>query len=410
MNKNVVITGLGVVAPNGIGKDAFWDGLKEGRSAFGEVSSFDTADFSLNYAAEIKNFDAKDFLAKEGLRNLDRSALFLMVAAKFALEDAKLKIDEKNTDEIGVCTGTTFSHLWATFEFDKEVFKESLDFASPVLFPSTVLNATSSHVSIYFNIQGFNATITTGYTSSLDAFKYAISALETGKVNYVLVGCVDALSYYLFGGFYRLGYMAGIKGEPVSCPFDKRRNGPLLGEGAVAFLIEYEENARKRGADILARVRSVESFFDAFRIGKIHPHGEGFEKAAKRAIEDAGIDLSDIDYISSCANSSADLDRIEVKVLKRIFGSRLKKIPVSSIKSMLGETISSAGGLQIASVIGAMQRKSVPPTINYKTEDPECDIDCVPNVAQKKDVKLALVDSFGPGAFNSACILERYAG
>lgn len=404
-----VITGMGVVAPNAIGKEDFWKALTEGKDCADEIVSFDASKFSVKRAAEVKNFSAESFLGPKGLRNIDRTTQFLLVAAKQAIEESGLTISDANTDAIGVCTGTTFSHLWSIIEFDREVLRDGLDFSNPALFPSTVLNAASSQISIRFNIQGFNATISTGYTASLDALRYSIDALESNRAEIVFSAGVDALTSSLFFGFHHLGYMAGLKGIPVSCPFDKRRNGPLLGEAAVVFCVEDEKRAKKRGANILARVRSVASYFDAFRMGKIHPQGEGIEKAIGKALDEAGLAPREIDYISSCANSSLELDSIEVKVFKNIFGERLKSIPVSSIKSMLGETFSAAGALQIASCIGAMRTGFVPPTINFQEKDPACDIDCVPNVSRKKNVKNALVISSGPGGYNSAAVIEKYA-
>ncbi|MDD2689049.1 MAG: hypothetical protein PHT41_02730 [Candidatus Omnitrophica bacterium] len=181
-----------------------------------------------------------------------------------------------------------------------------------------------------------------------------------------------------------------------------------MGEAAVLFSIEDLTAAKKRNADIFARIKGLSSFFDAFQMSKVHPQGEGLEKAIKTVMDETGVSPSDIDYISSSANSSKELDKVEVKVLKKIFGANLDKIPVSSIKSMVGETFSTSGALQIASCIGAMSRGIIPPTINYQEPDPECNIDCVPNKGQRKEVKTALVTSFGPGGYNSACILEKY--
>ncbi len=407
-NREYVISSIGIVAPGAIGKEAFWGFLEKGISGISNIESFPTDKFSVHIAGEVQNFDPKTYLGQKGLRNLDRSSLFLMAAAKLALDEANLQITEANTDEIGVSTGTTFPHLSSMLEFDREVFKDGLEFSNPALFPSTVLNAASSQVSIRFNIQGFNASVSTGYTSALQALKYARELLDNGKAKIVLCGAVESLTLSLYFGFYKLGYMAGINGEAISSPFDKRRNGPVLAEAAAMFCLEDEASAKSRNAQIFTKLKSVSCFFDGYRIGKIHPEGEGLEIVIRKAISDAGVSASEIDYISSCANSSQDLDKIEVKVLKNIFGERIAKIPVSSIKSALGETLSASGALQIASCIGAMQSGVVPPTINYKEKDPECDIDCVPNQAQKKDVKLALVVSFGPGGYNSACILEKY--
>jgi 3-oxoacyl-[acyl-carrier-protein] synthase II len=174
------------------------------------------------------------------------------------------------------------------------------------------------------------------------------------------------------------------------------------------FCLETSSRARERNAPIFAKVKSVASYFDAFKIGKIHPQGLGLEKAVRKVLAESNLEPKDIDYISSCANSSLEMDRIEVSVLKKVFGQNLAKIPISSIKSMLGETVSASGILQIISCIGAMQKGIIPPTINYKEKDPDCDIDCVPNKAQHKETKYALVTSFGPGGYNSACILEKY--
>lgn len=405
-----VITGLGVVSPCGIGKDNFWQALEEGKSCVEEISSFDTAEFSVKLGGEIKNFNPKDYLDGKSIRNLDRSALLLLAAAKLAMDDAKIYINDDNTDKIGVCTGTTFSHLWSIVEFDKEVFNDGLDFANPALFPSTVINAASSHVSIRYNIQGFNTTISTGYTSALESLRYALNALDTQKAQTILCGSVESLTYSLFFGIHKLKYMAGFNGLALSCPFDKRRNGPMPAEGAVVFCVEDLEQAKIRAVDIFAKVRSVSSFFDAYKIAKLDAKGEGIEKSIKKALDEAGVGIKDIDYISSCANSSPDLDSIEAKTLKRVFGDNLKNIPVSSIKSMLGETFSASAGLQIASCVGAMHRGIIPPTINYKEKDPECDIDCVPNKARKKDVQIALVVSSGPGGYSSAAVLEKYTG
>lgn len=403
-----VITGIGVIAASGIGKDSFWKSLEEGRDAVTGITSFNTDKFSMKQAAEIINFYPKEVLGIKGLRNLDRGTLFLLAASKLAIEDAKLEITEANTDKIGVCTGTTFPHLWSIVEFDKEVFKEGIDFANPALFPSTVINAASSQVSIRHNIQGFNATISTGYTSGLEAISYSLNALKTEKAEIVLCAGLESLTFSLFFGLQKLGYMAGIKGIPLSCPFDKRRNGPMLGEAAIMFCIEDINSAKKRKANIYAKIRSVSSFFDAFQMGKVHPQGQGLEQAIKKCLNDAGTDTKDIDYISACANSSQDMDKIEVKVLRKVFGDNLNKIPASSIKSMLGETFSASSSLQMASCIGAMLRGVLPPTINYRDKDPECDIDCVPNKSAKKGVDIALITSFGPGGYNSACVLEKY--
>jgi 3-oxoacyl-[acyl-carrier-protein] synthase II len=206
--------------------------LKEGRSGIKPISRFDTNGFKCKLGGEVSNFNPSLFLGPKGLKGLDRSARQLCSASKLAIDDARLTINYKNTDDIGVCTGTTFSSLWNFAEFIKESIKEGPLFTDVSLFPGTVVNAASSQVSIRFNIQGFNTTISTGYTSGLDALKYAVDFIRLGRIKMVLVGAVESLSLANFIGFYRLGFFAGIRGEEISCPFDKRRNGIILGEGA----------------------------------------------------------------------------------------------------------------------------------------------------------------------------------
>lgn len=402
------LTGIGVISASGIGKEEFWHSLFKAEDVVSKILSFDTQEFKTKVAAEVKDFKPEVLLKGKSLRNLDKNALLLASAVKLAIDDSGIVIDDKNTDSVGIATGTTFSHLWSVLEFDKEVFIEGINFASPSLFPSTVLNAASSQAAILFNIQGFNTTISSGYASSLSALRYAVDAIDSSKAEIVYANGVESLTHSLFFAFQKLGYMAGIQGIALSCPFDKRRNGPILGEASVSLCVEDLDKAKKRKANILAKVKAISCYFDAFRMGRINPNGEGLERAIKEVFDKSGISLSDIDYISSCANSSSDLDRIEVSVLSKIFGKSLKNIPISSIKSMLGETFSASAGLQIASCVGAMKKSLLPPTINYKELDLDCDIDCVAGSVRKKKVKTALVLSLGPGGYSGACILEDY--
>jgi 3-oxoacyl-[acyl-carrier-protein] synthase II len=402
------ITGIGVVAPNGIGKKDFWSALEEGKSAIGDIASFETDKIPVHNAGEIRNMDPVIFLGGKELRNPDRNSLLLLAATKLALDDGKIKMPPMNGDDIGICTGTTFSHLSSIMEFDREVFREGLDFANPAFFPLSVMNAASSQVSIRFGIKGFNTTVSTGYTSSLTALKYSLDALENRNAKIVLSGGFDVLTPSVFWGFYKLGCLAGLKGIPLCCPFDKRRNGIVLGEAAVMFALEEIQSARERNANIFSKIKSVVTYSNPVHIGRSGLKGKGLETAIRAAIDEADVELKDIDYISSCSNSSRDFDEIEVNALKKVFGNHLINIPVSSIKSMVGETISASAALQIVSCVGAITRGVLPPTINYEEKDHLCDIDCIPNKAREKDVKVALITSMGPGGYSGACVLERY--
>ncbi|RJQ55363.1 MAG: beta-ketoacyl-[acyl-carrier-protein] synthase family protein [Nitrospiraceae bacterium] len=406
--KRIVITGLGVIASNGIGKEAFWGALKEGRSGIKPVKRFDTVKFKCKTAGEIDDFRPADFLGSKGLRDLDRSSRLLCSAARLAIDDARLQINDDNTDDIGVCTGTTLSSLWNFAEFDKEAIQDGPLFTNVALFPGTVMNAASSHVSIRFNIQGFNTTVSTGYSSSIDAMKYAIDFMMKGRIRAVLVGGVESLSTVNYAGFYRLGVFAGITGEELSCPFDKRRNGIILGEGAAVAVIEDEEHAQARGASIYAEVKGAGNCYDAFKMGKYEPEARGLKESMKKAIVTSGLSFNDIDYISASANSLYDQDRLETTAIKAVFRKHSYNMPVSSIKSMTGETFSAGGILQIAAAVGSMYNNFIPPTINYEMRDADCDLDYVAKKARTARINNVLINSFGPGGTNASFILSKY--
>jgi len=406
--KRVVITGIGVIAPNGIGKQAFWKALKEGRSGIKPITLFDTAFFKTKTAGECSDFTAEDFLGVKGLRNLDRATKLVLSAAKLALEDSKLTVTDENTDNVGVVTGTTLSSLWDLAEFSKEVHEEGPQFASPGLFPPTTMNFPSSQISIWHKIKGFNTTISTGFTAGLDSLKYAFDFIRAQRAQAVLVAGVEGLSFPGFVGFNKIDFLAGIKGEEICCPFDQRRNGIILGEGAAVLVVEDEKMAKARNATILAEVLSVESTFDAFRAAKYSPKSEGLIESMSRAIKKSGLSEEEIDYICSAANSVSLQDKLETAAIKNVFKMYAKTIPVSSIKSMIGESVSASGCFQVAASVSALTGNLIPPTINYKDKDSECDLDCVPNQAREQALNNIMINCFGPGGNNATAIITKY--
>ncbi len=408
-NKKVVITGLGVFSPIGIGKDSYWDGLFHGKTGFGSISLFDTTSFNVHIAGEISNFDPVFFLGKKGLRTLDRSTRMISSAAKLAIDDAKFLITDENTHSIGVSIGTTFGSLHSISQFDRDGLIEGPKYVNPSHFPNTVINSPASQVSIRFKIKGFNTTISTGFCAGLDAVSYAYDFIRLNRADAVLAGGVEELCEETFYGFHKLGYLSGEDGtEPVCCPFDSRRNGIVLSEGAAVLVLEDEQHAIKRGAEIMAQVLGCGNAFDPLTERYFTNAGKGLKKAIALALKDASIHTEDIDYISSCANSTKELDRMETEVLKDIFGERAFNIPVSSIKSMVGESFSASGAFSLAAAAGVINKDTIPPTVNYKEKDPECDLDYVPNESRQKTVNTALVISSDPYGNNSAIILGRY--
>ena len=408
IDRRVVITGLGVVAPNGIGKETYWKALKKGASGIGSPETLDLTYFKSKLAAECSDFKAEDYLGSRGLRNLDRSTKLVCSAVKLALEDGKLEITDDNTDDIGVITATTLSITADIAKFSKEVADEGFKFTNPALFPPTTMNFPSSQIAIRNKIKGFNTTMSSGYTASLDALKYATTFIKAGRAKAVLVAGVESLGFSVYVGFSKVGFLAGGKGLELSCPFDKRRNGIILGEGAGVILVEDAEFAAKRNAHIYAQVKGVETCFEAYRAAKYDRRARGLKRSMKNVLANTRMSVEDIDYISAAANSGIDQDKLETLAIQEVLGMYTEAVPVSSIKSMIGESVSADGVLQIAAAVGSIQEGFIPPTINFEEADSDCDLDCVPNKARKQQVNNILINNFGPGGNNASAIISRF--
>jgi len=404
----IVITGIGVLSPIGIGRENFWNALIMGRSGFRKITLFDTSSFKVHIGGEV-DFDPVEFLGKKGLRDLDRSTRLICSAARMAIDDSKLIIGEENTHSTGVSIGSTFGSLHSISQFDRSGLIEGPRFVNPSHFPNTVINSPASQVSIRFYIKGFNTTISTGFCASLDAISYAADFIKMNRAEVVLAGGVEELCEETFMGFHKLGCLSGIDGsEPICCPYDRRRNGLILSEGAGVLVLEEEGNARKRGADILAVLKGCGNAFDPeAEIGFEHG-GEGLKDAIEIALNDAAIGPEDIDCVISCANSTIGLDRLETKALKKAFGGFARRIPVTSIKSMVGETYSASGVLSLSAATGVLQTGIIPPTLNYMEKDTECDLNYVTAAAIKKEIRNILVTSADPYGQNAAIIIGRH--
>ncbi len=408
-SRNVVITGIGVLSPIGIGREQYWEGLSSGRRGFSTISLFDTSGFDISIAGEIRNFDPVTLLGKKGLRELDRSTRLISSAAKLAIEDSGFEISEENTQSVGVSVGTTFGSLHSISQFDRTGLIEGPRYVNPSHFPNTVINSPASRISIRFKIKGFNTTISTGFCAGIDAISYASDFIRLNRADVVLAGGVEELCEETFRGFYKLGCLSGRNGSDTICrPFDARRNGTVLSEGAALLVLESEEHALTRSADILARISGYGNSFDPEARMDFGHEGKGLKNAVGIALKDALLSPEDIDYVSSCANSTKGLDRMESSVLKDVLGEHAFRIPISSIKSMIGETFSASGALSCAAAACTLRNGIIPPTVNYRERDPDCDLDYVPNEPREKDIHNALVVSSDPYGNNSAIILSKY--
>lgn len=412
MDKRIVITGLGVLASNGVGKDAFWSALSSGISGIRPVTLFDTSRLKSKSAGEISGFEPEKILGQKGLRNLDRSTKLVLCASKMALDDAKIEtpVSEEVTDLFGVSLGSTMGSVWSVSQFDKEALTDGPRSVNPAHFPNTVINSPASHISISFNIQGFNSTIATGLCSGIDAIFYAMNMISQYEYKVVLAGGVEELCEQTYKGFHKIGHLAGSRAgkTEVNCPFDKRRNGIVLGEGASIVVVEELQHALDRNACIYAEILGYGTAFDPDSRNIYSPKALGATMAMNACLRDAKLSPEEIDYISASANSTLDCDAMESRAIRNVFGKRYKDLPVSSIKSMIGECFSAAGAMSLAGSVGAMEKGCLHPTINYEDADKRCDLNCVPNISEVRTINRILINSFSPTGSNSCLAIGRY--
>jgi len=400
--KRVVVTGLGIIGSNGIGKRPFFEAVFNGVSGIRPVSLFDTQGVKSKTAGEITDFKPEEFLGPKGLRTLDRSTKLLMCAAKLALDDAGIEAPVQNGAGIGMSIGNTLGSLHSVCDFDRESIREGPRYVNPALFPNTVINSPASQVSIKFGIRDFNVTLSGGFCASIHAIKYAVDFLRLARATIVLAGGVEELCLETFLAFYKTGLLSGSRNEgpEISCPFDRRRNGFIFGEGAGVLVLEELESAQDRKSKIYGEVTGTGVGF-----GKRF----GLRKAMTDALRNADKSSADIDYISCAANSTEGLDARESGSIRDVFGRDARKIRATSIKSMLGECFSAQGALQAVEALGAIERQRIPPTINYREKDPRCDLSYVTNESEECAVSNVLINTSGPAGESASLVLSKCA-
>jgi len=397
--QRVVITGVGVVAPNGIGKEEFWANCAGGVSGIKPITLFDVSKYRCKYAGEVSNFHPEKYLGSKGLRNLDRTTMLSLVAAKLAIEDAGLEITDENRDDIGVVLGSTMGSVHSISEFDKEGLREGPRYVSPAHFPNTVINSPASQVAIRFGLRGLNSTISTGFSASLDAIGYAMDMLRFDRAKTLLVGGVEELCIQTFLGFYKLGFLATSQNgsPPLFCPFHAQRCGALLGEGAAFFILELLEHAQARDAKVYAELLSFASQFHPDSLRRYDSEAKSQIHVIRESIKAAELSPADIDSISACANSTQAVDAMEQKAFDAVFGIDASDIPISAVKSVLGESFSASGAFQLAMTVGSLMQQGVV----VKTCGPDL------HMASEVSDKNVLVNSFGPTGISSALIVSE---
>lgn len=412
MKKRVVITGIGIICANAKGREDYWQALKEGRVGYRPITFFDVSEHPVKMAGEITDFDPKLYMGPKGLRTLDRSIMLVVSAAKLAIQDSGYIITPENTDDTGVVIGTTLGSVKSIAEFDMVTLTEGPRAVNPALFPNTVINAPASQISIWHKIAGFNTTISTGFCAAMDALQYAYDFIQWDRAHVIYAGGVEEFCLQTYLGFEAIKYLSGSKPgqEFINCPFDKRRNGITFGEGACVIAVEEYEHAKARGARILAEIVGFGYSFDPRKIHKFNPRGTGMKEAMTYALKDHDLEPKDIDYICANANSTQDADKIETEAIKEIFGDYAYKVPISAVKSMVGECYSVTAAYNVAAGVGAINGEFLFPTVNYQQKDPVCDLDYVPNEARPKKLKNVLVNCFGPNGNNNCMVLRKYDG
>jgi len=399
--RKVVITGLGIISSIGIGKADFWTSLIAGKSGISPIEAFDTSAYERHFGGEVKNFRAEEFIDKRKLKHMGRASQLALAAARLALDDAGLNIKKSDKEKAGVCVGTTMGEAQILEKMDKlwvDKGEKLVDYKTVILFPTySIVANLANELQLKANSFMFANACSAGNYS----IGYAFDLIRSNKADIMLAGGVDAFSRVNLVGFSRLYAMA-----PEVCrPFDLNREGMLVGEGAGVLLLETLDSALKRKATIYAEVLGYGLSCDAYHMTA--PKEEGIVECMKRAIKETDIKIEDVDYISAHGTGTVQNDKTECSAIKKVFGSRYKEIPVSSIKSMLGHTMGAAAAIEAIACCLTIKEGEIAPTINYQTPDPECDIDCVPNEARKKEVKIALNNSYAFGGNNASLVLRK---
>ncbi len=428
--RRVVVTGLGVVAPNGVGKEAFWSACLDGRSGVGPIRSFDASGHPVKIAAEVPDFDIHPFIPpgqRKSLKIMGRAMRFAVAAAGLGVRDSGLDLGKEDPERVGVVMGTGLvpvdlpelapalvKSCDATGQLQTPLLGER---GSSVLFPLWILkylpNMVAAHISMALGAQGPNSTITTACAAGTQAVGEAFRLIARDDADIVLAGGADSrIDPLLMLAYTALGALSRGDRPPaeVSRPFDGQRDGFVLGEGAGVLVLEELERARRRGATIYAEVLGLGSSFDAYAVTKPDPEARGAARAIQSALREARVDHRDVDYINAHGTSTRLNDLMETAAVKRVFGEGARALPLSSIKSMVGHLIGAAGAVEAAALALTLHEKVVPPTINQTHPDPACDLDYVPNTAREMPVRTAVSTSFGFGGQNAALVMRSFAG
>ena len=407
----VVVTGLGAITPAGLNVDEFWDNLVHGRSGVGPITFFDTSEFPCRIAGEVPEFDPQDYMGRKDARRMARFSQFMVAASKQAIEDAGLELTEDERDGVGVLIGNGGGGYPGIQDAAQTLFERGGMRLDPLHFAKTLGNMAGAQVALQLQLRGYNGTIVTACAAGTQAIGEAAMQIRAGRADVMITGgCEAGISALGLAGFSVMRALTSRNDDPegASRPFDKDRDGFVPCEGSGALVLESEERARARGADIYAEIAGFGCTSDAFHVVAPPEDGRGASRAMQGAINDAGLNPDDVDHINAHATSTPVGDVAETNALKKVFGDHAHRLSISATKSLIGHGLGASGGMETVAAIKSLNTGVLHPTINLETADPECDLDYVPNNAREANVNTILKNSFGFGGQNSSLAIVRY--
>jgi len=411
--RRVVVTGLGALSPVGNTADEFWSSLLQGRSGIGPITKFDTEGYPTRIAGEVRNFDPLNFVDKKDARRLDPYLQYAVGASVLAVQDAALDTEKVDGTRFGVLIGSGIGGITTLLESHRNLLEKGPDRVSPFFIPMIIVNMASGIVSMRFGAKGPNSSVVTACATGNHAIGDSFKIIQRGDADVMIAGGAEAIIIPLtIAGFCSMKAMSTRNDEPTKAmrPFDATRDGFVCGEGAGILILEALEHALARDARIYAEIVGYGMTGDAHHMTAPDPEGDGAMRAMTLALRDAGLDVSAVGYINAHGTSTPYNDKFETLAIKRVFGEHARRLAVSSTKSMTGHLLGAAGGVEAIATVLALHHGVLPPTINYETPDPECDLDYVPNQARKQNVEVALSNAFGFGGTNATLAFRAYLG
>lgn len=408
--RRVVVTGMGAITPIGLNTEEFWKGLKEGRTGFGEITHFDASDFKVHLAAEVKDFQPKDYMNPRDARRMELFCQYAVAAAKEAMEHSGLDMEKEDPFAVGCSIGSGIGSLQTIEREHEKYFKKGPNRMSPLMVPMMISNMAAGNVSIQLGLRGKNINVVTACATGTHSIGEAYRSIQCGDADVMFAGGTEAAVTPIgVGGFAALTALSASR-DPKRCsiPFDKERDGFVLGEGAGVVVLEELEHARARGAEILAEVVGYGATADAYHITSPIEDGSGAAKAMERAIAQAGIRPKDVAYINAHGTSTHHNDLFETIAIKKVFGEYAKNVKVNSTKSMIGHLLGAAGAVEFITCVKSIQDRFVHQTVGYRVADEECDLDYVTEGPVEMDVNYALSNSLGFGGHNASILVKKF--